>query len=212
MCSVSVSCFTPWLRLQALKSNQITFPAEWHCQVITGGIQFQIMLYVIWRWIFAINVFLSSDAWQTPQGSKHPCTLGKRSDPTNEYAQKNRKPMTDWIMWVGCKLEVICTPFLSFVLSLSLWTLYCYLSLFFLSLQSKTGALEGPEVDGLIKDMMGLVRVRRYAAGFWHLDITVLYTCCSLQDNSICACSRDFKTFPYMSSRIKLSSSARRYQ
>lgn len=82
--------------------------------------------------------------------------------------------MTDWIMWVGCKLEVICTPFLWFVLSLSPWTHYCYLSLFFfLSLQSKTGALEGPEVDGLIKDMMGLVRVRRYAAVFWHLHITV---------------------------------------
>lgn len=31
-------------------------------------------------------------------------------------------------------------------------------------IQSKTGALEGPEVDGFVKDMMELVRVRFSAA------------------------------------------------
>lgn len=46
--------------------------------------------------------------------------------------------------------EVIITFILSFSV---LW-----LFLFFL-VQSKTGALEGPEVDGFVKDMMELVRV-----------------------------------------------------
>lgn len=34
-----------------------------------------------------------------------------------------------------------------------------FLFLFVFDVKSKTGALEGPEVDGFVKDMMGLVRV-----------------------------------------------------
>lgn len=40
---------------------------------------------------------------------------------------------------------------------------FLYFSVSFFPVQSKTGALEGPEVDGFVKDMMGLVRVRRCA-------------------------------------------------
>lgn len=38
--------------------------------------------------------------------------------------------------------------------------LYFPTTSFLFLVQSKTGALEGPEVDGFVKDMMGLVRVR----------------------------------------------------
>lgn len=39
--------------------------------------------------------------------------------------------------------------------------MFFFLFFFLLSCyQSKTGALEGPEVDGFVKDMMELVRVR----------------------------------------------------
>lgn len=49
--------------------------------------------------------------------------------------------------------------------SLSFWSLLLFsLHLCFsVPVQSKTGALEGPEVDGFVKDMMGLVRVRHFA-------------------------------------------------
>lgn len=42
------------------------------------------------------------------------------------------------------------------------------------AVQSKTGALEGPEVDGFVKDMMGLVRV-----GSLRCETTVSRTCLS---------------------------------
>lgn len=41
------------------------------------------------------------------------------------------------------------------------------------AVKSKTGALEGPEVDGFVKDMMGLVRVSYF----------YLQTCCVLHSS-----------------------------
>lgn len=59
----------------------------------------------------------------------------------------------------------ICLIFMFFVFLLS--TLTCY--------QSKTGALEGPEVDGFVKDMMELVRVR--FCKHLHSAADIFYAC-----------------------------------
>lgn len=40
------------------------------------------------------------------------------------------------------------------------------------AVKSKTGALEGPEVDGFVKDMMGLVRV---SSLFWETTVCLLH-------------------------------------